>query len=101
MRPAEHRGAEIATLLSRLGELLGEGFERPAPAEPKRPMPQRVLLTPEEAAEALGVGRTTVYALIKSGGIDSVQIGRLRRIPTDALAPCVARIAGQQKPSVA
>lgn len=101
MRPAEDRAAEIATLLSRLGELLGEGFDRPAPAEPKRPMPQRVLLTPEEAAEALGVGRTTVYALIKSGDVESVQIGRLRRIPTDALAPCIARIATQKKPSVA
>ena len=95
MRPAEDRAAEIATLLSRLGELLGEGFQRPAPAESKRPMPQRVLFTPEEAAEALGVGRTTVYALIKSGFIDSVRIGHLRRIPTDALAPCVARLAAR------
>jgi excisionase family DNA binding protein len=58
-------------------------------------MPQRVLLTPEEAAEALGVGRTTVYALIKSGHIDSVRIGHLRRIPTDALAPCIARLASR------
>jgi excisionase family DNA binding protein len=95
MRPSEDRAAEIATLLSRLGEHVGEGFKQPAPAESKRPMPQRVLLTPEEAAEALGIGRTTVYALIKSGHIDSVRIGHLRRIPTDALAPCVARLAAR------
>ena len=97
MTPPEDRATEIVTLLSRLGELLGEGFERPAPAEPKRPIPKRVLLTPEEAAEALGVGRTTVYALIKAGDIDSIRIGHLRRIPTDALAPCVARLAARDR----
>lgn len=88
------RAEEIAALLTRLGDLLGEAVEPPKPpSEPRRPMPQRVLLTPEEAAEALGIGRTTIYALIKNGEIESIQIGRLRRIPTDALAPCIARIA--------
>jgi excisionase family DNA binding protein len=91
------RASEIAALLARLGELLGDRNAERTPAAPAWPMPQRVLLTPEEAAEALGVGRTTVYALIKSGGIESILIGRLRRIPTDALAPCIARITAAQK----
>jgi excisionase family DNA binding protein len=46
-----------------------------------------VLLKVEEAAELLRVGRTTVYALIKSGELASVPVGRLRRIrPADLAA---------------
>lgn len=45
----------------------------------------RLLLTVEEAAERLGIGRTLMYALVKDGDVESVQIGRLRRIPADAL----------------
>lgn len=95
MSTPDTRAAEIAALLSRLAELLGERPE-PTPDKPTRPMPKRVLLTPEEAADALGVGRTTVYALLKSGDLESIQIGRLRRIPTDCLAPCVARLSDNQ-----
>ena len=40
----------------------------------------RLLLTPEEAAEVLRVGRTTVYALMKSGDLRPVHIGRSCRI---------------------
>lgn len=52
----------------------------------------RVVLTVEEAAERLGVGRTLVYALVKSGEIESICIGRLRRIPCDALDDFVSRL---------
>ncbi len=45
----------------------------------------RLLLTVEEAAKRLGIGRTLMYALVKDGEVESVQIGRLRRIPADAL----------------
>jgi excisionase family DNA binding protein len=45
----------------------------------------RLLLTVEEAAEQLGIGRTLMYALLKDGEVESVHIGRLRRIPADAL----------------
>jgi excisionase family DNA binding protein len=45
-----------------------------------------VALTVEEAARRLGVGRTTMYALIASGEVSSVRIGRLRRIPAEALS---------------
>jgi excisionase family DNA binding protein len=40
----------------------------------------RLLLTPEEAAEVLRVGRTTVYALMKSGELRPVHIGRCCRL---------------------
>jgi excisionase family DNA binding protein len=45
----------------------------------------RLVLTVEEAAERLGIGRTMMYALITAGEVESVRIGRLRRVPTDAL----------------
>lgn len=44
-----------------------------------------LVLTVEEAAERLGVGRTIMYALVSSGAVESVRIGRLRRVPSDAL----------------
>lgn len=47
--------------------------------------PFRLVLTVEEAAERLGIGRTLMYALVAAGEVESVRIGRLRRIPTDAL----------------
>jgi excisionase family DNA binding protein len=40
----------------------------------------RLLLTPEEAAKVLRIGRTTVYALMKSGELRPVHIGRSCRI---------------------
>ena len=50
----------------------------------------KLLLTPEEAAEALGVSRRTVYMLLTSRALDSVKIGALRRVPVDALRDYVA-----------
>ena len=44
-----------------------------------------VLLTPEEAADALRVGRCTVYDLMRTGQLDSIKIGKLRRIPVDSV----------------
>ncbi|MFF7675698.1 helix-turn-helix domain-containing protein [Actinacidiphila glaucinigra] len=54
--------------------------------------PTLLLLTVEEAARRLGVGRTTCFALIASGELESVKVGSLRRIPADALAVYVARL---------
>ncbi|GGM81622.1 hypothetical protein GCM10012275_60320 [Longimycelium tulufanense] len=45
----------------------------------------RLLLSVEDAAARLDIGRTTMFALIKSGEIASVRIGRLRRVPAEAL----------------
>jgi excisionase family DNA binding protein len=54
------------------------------------------LLTVEEAAQRLSVGRTTLYALLKNGQINSIRVGRLRRIPTDALTAYTNRLAAEQ-----
>ncbi len=53
----------------------------------------RVLLTPEEVAEALHVGRCTVYDLIRTNQLQSFKIGKLRRIPVDAVHEFVKRMA--------
>ena len=44
-----------------------------------------LLLRVEEAALRLGIGRTSMYRLVMTGELESVQIGGLRRIP----APCI------------
>ena len=43
----------------------------------------KLLLRPEETAEALAVGRDRIYELIGSGRLRSVKLGRSRRIPRD------------------
>lgn len=58
-----------------------------APADPSR-----LLLTVEEAARRLGVGRTTMYALIGTGEVESVPIGRLRRVPAECLIEYVENL---------
>jgi excisionase family DNA binding protein len=52
----------------------------------------RVVLTIEQAAERLGIGRTTMYALIKTGQIRTVTIGRLRRVPAFCLDEYVQKL---------
>ena len=67
-------------------------------ATPPRGTP-RLMLTAEQAAVALGIGRTTVYALIKSGELRSLLIGRLRRIPLDEVEAYTARLTAEQHPT--
>ena len=55
--------------------------------------PTRTLLSVEAAATQLSIGRTTMYALLKTGAIESVRVGRLRRVPASALTDYVARLA--------
>ena len=50
----------------------------------------KLLLTVEEAADQLGVGRTVMYRLLSSGAVQSVTVGRLRRIPRECLSDFVA-----------
>lgn len=63
----------------------------------------KLLLSVAEAGEVLSVGRTTVYTLLASGELESVHIGRARRIPAEALREYVAglRAAGRDEAPVA
>jgi len=60
--------------------------------DPAGPPPTRTLLSVEAAATQLSIGRTTMYALLKTGAIESVRVGRLRRVPASALTDYVARL---------
>ncbi len=51
----------------------------------------KVLLSVDEAASALSMGRTFVYDLLTRGEIVSIKIGRRRRIPVSALQAFVTR----------
>ena len=51
-----------------------------------------LLVRPEDAARVLGIGRTKVYELMRSGSLRSVRVGGLRRVPVGALVEFVARL---------
>jgi len=53
----------------------------------------KLLYTPNEAAQALGVSRSTLYVLLSSGALPSVRIGTCRRIPIAGLRGYVAALA--------
>jgi excisionase family DNA binding protein len=53
---------------------------------------EKLLLTPQEAAESLGVSRSHLYDLIRTRELTSILIGRSRRIPADALREYVHRL---------
>jgi excisionase family DNA binding protein len=50
---------------------------------------EKLLFTVEEAGEALSLSRTVVYDLMARGLLESVVIGRCRRIPAEALKALV------------
>lgn len=56
-----------------------------------------LLVRPEDAATLLGLGRTKVYELMRSGALRSVRIGGLRRIPATALADFVAQLEQRER----
>lgn len=58
----------------------------------------KLLLTPEEAAERLSVGRSRIFELIGSGRLRSVRLGASRRIPVVALAEFVEDLLASEAP---
>ena len=52
---------------------------------------EKLLLKPSEAFKAISIGRSTGYAMIASGELPSVRIGRAVRVPVDALKQWVKR----------
>jgi excisionase family DNA binding protein len=53
---------------------------------------EHLVLTIEEAAQRLRIGRTLMYSLVKAGAVESVHIGRLHRVPADALDTFVRQL---------
>lgn len=50
-----------------------------------RPQVQRLAYTVQEAAVLLSLSRSLVYELINAGKIDTIKIGRARRITSNQL----------------
>jgi excisionase family DNA binding protein len=50
------------------------------------------LLSVEETARALGIGRSKTYELIAAGELESVHIGRAARVPVTAVEDFVERL---------
>lgn len=72
--------------------------DSPEPAElasHPRPVP-RLLLSPTEAAQALGISRSKLYELMRAGAVESVLIDTARRVPVDALDAYVTRLRKQR-----
>jgi excisionase family DNA binding protein len=63
------------------------GPAQPAISAP--PTSEPLLLTVAQAAQRLGISRSLLYELLATGDIESITIGRLRRIPADALSTYV------------
>jgi len=57
----------------------------------------RLLYTTTEAAQLLSIGRSTVYELIDAHRLESVSIGRSRRIPAKALDDFIARLRSSDR----
>jgi excisionase family DNA binding protein len=52
----------------------------------------KLLLTVEEAAQRLGIGRTVMNRLVSSGSVESVTVGSLRRVPAEWPSDFVASL---------
>jgi excisionase family DNA binding protein len=66
---------------------------------PQERAAQRLLLTVSEAAHRLGIGRSLLYELLADGQVESIHVGRLRRIPTDALATYIDQMREERAAS--
>ena len=60
-----------------------------------------LLVSVRNAARMLAVGRTTVYELIATGELETILIGRSRRVPIAALEDFVQRRRGRGRASMA
>lgn len=54
-----------------------------------------LFIRPAEAARRLGIGRTTLFALLRTGEIDSVTLGAARLVPVEALRLFAYRLAAR------
>lgn len=88
---------DVAALLAQVVQLLASNEPATVP-EPREPATASVMLTVEEAAEQLRIGRTTAWNLVKSGELRSVSIGRLRRVPAAAVQAYAEQLLAADEP---
>lgn len=94
LNAAERAQAAAAELVADLSELrhlvrrLADEFASRSVATESPP----VLLTIEETARSLRIGRTVVWQLIRDGELRSVKIGASRRVPVEAVTEYAASL---------
>lgn len=71
--------------------MLQESTHEPAMPDAARSEPP-LLVTVEEAARRLSIGRTATYMLVLRGELQSVKIGRTRRVVVKSLEAYVAKL---------
>jgi len=59
----------------------------------------QLLVTVVDAARRLGISRSLLYELLACGEIESVHVGRLRRVPVESLAEYVSRLRRRDVPA--
>jgi excisionase family DNA binding protein len=77
-------------------EQLRYQLQEPTGHTPSEQMP-RLLLTVEEAADRIGICRSNMFKLIRQGDVESVKVGRLRRVTPAALENFVRRLGTEQE----
>jgi excisionase family DNA binding protein len=55
---------------------------------------EKLMLSPAEVAQSLGIGRPKVYMLVARGELPSVRLGRSVRVPLAALKQWIESHAG-------
>ena len=85
--------AAITELIAAIREEVAR--EIPAPQSPEPPR----LLSIRETADALGVGRSTIYTEMDAGRLRSVKVGRRRLIPSDAIVTMIGHAGTTARPS--
>ena len=58
-------------------------------------MNEKRLLTIDEAAQRLGIGRSHAYVYVLRGELESVKLGRSRRVPVEAIDAFVERLRSE------
>ncbi len=55
---------------------------------------QPITTTINDTAKALGLGRTSIYALIREGRLEAVKIGRRTLVKVDSIRRLIASACG-------
>ena len=71
----------------------------PLPAPLPESPPSPLLLSVEEAAAQIRIGRARMFELIRRGKVVSVKVGGSRRVPYDSLRAYVDQLITEQAPA--
>ncbi len=61
---------------------------------------EKLLLTPEDVALRLSLGRTNIFALMSAGRLENFKVGRRRMIPAQAVEDFVERLREENAPAI-